>query len=81
MTSLSTDCFKAKNYERCATALTKCVDMLDVILSILQLGKNILKDINKYWKTVVFGNLACCYHYTRKLSKCNKFCEKVKEEI
>jgi len=48
---------------------------------IIQLGKNILKDINRYWKMVIYGNLACCYHYTRKLSKCNKFCEKVKEEL
>lgn len=46
-----------------------------------QLGKNILKDINRFWKIVVYGNLACCYHYTRKLSKCNKFCEKIKEEL
>lgn len=46
-----------------------------------QLGKNILKEINRYWKIVVYANLACCYHYTRKLSKCNKFCEKIKEEL
>lgn len=47
----------------------------------IELGKNILKEINRYWKIVVYANLACCYHYTRKLSKCNKFCEKIKEEL
>ena len=30
---------------------------------------------------MVFANLACCYHYSRKLSKCNKFCERIKDEI
>lgn len=44
----------------------------------IQLGRNILKEINRHWKLVVYSNLACCYHYTRKLSKCNKFCERIK---
>jgi hypothetical protein len=32
-------------------------------------------------KIVVFGNLACGYLNTRKLQKCNKYCEKAIEEI
>lgn len=46
-----------------------------------QLGRNILKEIHRSWKLVVFSNLACCYHYSRKLSKCNKFCDKIKDEL
>lgn len=30
MTCIAAECFKSKNYERAALALTKCVDMLDV---------------------------------------------------
>ena len=32
MVCLSTEAFKAKNYDRAALALTKCTDMLDVSL-------------------------------------------------
>lgn len=28
---------------------------------LIQLGKNILKDISKYWKLCIYGNLACAY--------------------
>ena len=55
--------------------------MLDVFRWLIKLGKNILKDESKYWKIVCYGNLACCSHFSRKLSKCNKYCDKLKEEL
>jgi hypothetical protein len=39
MTAISNESFKSKNYERASLALLKCVDMLDVLVSLSLVGK------------------------------------------
>ena len=41
--------------------MSKSLDMLDVEYRLIKLGKNILKDLSKFWKVCIFANFACAY--------------------
>ena len=47
----------------------------------MQLGKNILVDINPTTKASLYISLAPSYQGAWKIQKCNKFCEKAEEEL
>lgn len=61
MNNVASQSLKEQQYDKALKALNKSVDMLDVYLTSTQLGKNILKDISKYWKLCINANLACAY--------------------
>ena len=53
--------------------------MIEVKLFKIQIGKNIIKKVSKYWPIVIYINLAYVYQNDWKIQKTNKYLQKAKE--